>query len=233
MWEPAEIAHAAAAALGARDRELSAEHAVYGLDRLDEVGLHPVLAAGIEAAGFGVWREVPYPGVVERRAKGPERERCDLVVTPDPGCPPADPVADLKQIDAGGGTLFAPVAESMATAERSTEVGDAYWLEVKGVAQFAYHHGVPGPNRSYAGELAGGVARDAIKLASEPMIRFGAVVLVLFTEDERTAEHDLAAAAHKWLDKGAPISSPAWSSVPIEDRVGNAACTVAVVPVRL
>jgi len=233
MWEPAEIAHLAAEALAARDRDLTAEHAVYGLDSLDELGLHPLLAAGLGTSGFGVWREHPYPGRVESRAKRSERERCDLVLTLDPGLPPIDPVAELKHLDALAGTLFAPVAESMATAERFTEVGDAYWVEVKTVSQFAFSAGVPGPNKSYAAELVGGVTRDAVKLASEPMVRYGAVLLVLFTADDATAEHDLAIAAHRCLDKGAPIGSPAWASVPIEDRVGNALCTVAVMPVRL
>lgn len=233
MWEPSEIAHLAAEAVAARDRELRDEHAVYGLDSLDEVGLHPVLAAGLGASGFGVWREHPYPGRVEARAKRSERERCDLVLTLDPGAPPIDPVAELKHLDAATGTLFAPVAESMATAEQVTEVGDAYWIEVKTVSQFSFNGGVPGANASYASELVGGVTRDAIKLASEPMVRYAAVLMVLFTVDEATAEHDLAIAAHRCLDKGAPIGSPAWVSVGIEDRAGNGVCTAAAVPVRL
>lgn len=233
MWDALVLAEAAARAIGAEDARLRAEQAVYGLDRLDEVGLHPLLAAGMRAAGWGVWREQPYPGVVLRRARLSERERCDLVLTEDPAAPPLDPVAELKAMDLASGTLFEPVAEAMAVRAPFTEVGEAYWLEVKAVAQFTYRDGAPGPNASYAAELVAGPTRDAVKIASEPMIRAGGVLVVLFTADAPTAAHDVGAMAHRMLDRGAPIGAPVWVSVPVADRIGNAVCTAAVVPVRL
>lgn len=233
MWEPSELVELASSALRARERELSAEQAVYGLDSLDEVGLHPPLASGFAQGGFGVRREHPYPGIVRDRAKGPERERCDLVLTLDPALDLLDPVEELKQIDAATGTLFAPLASSIAAEREGVEVGEAYWVEVKTIAQHAYVSGVPVPNRAYATELVAGPSADAVKIARDPMVRQGGVLVVLFTEDELIAEHDIGAMAHRCLDTGAPVGSPSWVSFPIEERAGNAVCTVAILPVRL
>ena len=58
-------------------------------------------------------------------------------------------------------------------------------------------------------------------------------MLVLFTSDAETAEHDLGRAFHRLLDRDLPIGSPVWESLEIQDRAGNAACSVALAPVRL
>jgi len=233
VWNLDDIVSAAARALRDAERGLADEHAVYGLDALDEVGLHPILERGIRASGLGVWREHPYPGDISARHTLNARERCDLVLTRDPAAPPLDPVAELKHMDAATGTLFEPVADTIAAPGPATEPGDCCWVEVKAVAQFSYQSGVPGPNAGYAGALVSGPAGDAVKIAAEPMINHGVALVVLFTADEPTARHDLHQMSHGCLDRGAPVGVPITESFAIVERAGNEVCTVAALPVRL
>lgn len=233
VWNLDDIVSAAAQALRDAERELADEHAVYGLDALDEVRLHPILERGIRASGLGVWREHPYPGDIAARHTRNARDRCDLVLTPDPAAPPLDPVAELKHMDAATGTLFEPVADTIAAPGPTTEPGDCLWVEVKAVAQFAYQAGVPGPNAGYASALVTGPAGDAVKIAAEPMINHGVALVVLFTADEPTARHDLTQMSHGCLDRGAPVGVPITESFAIVERAGNEVCTVAALPVRL
>ncbi|GJM18404.1 MAG: hypothetical protein DHS20C14_06170 [Phycisphaeraceae bacterium] len=233
VWQASDIVQTAAQALRAFEQGLAAEHAVYGLDALDEVALHPILSGGFAQSGLGVWREHPYPGEVSARPILTARERCDLVLTADPAAPPLDPVVELKHMDAATGTLFEPIADTLAPPGPTTEPGDCCWVEVKAIAQFAYQSGVPVPNRAYATELVSGPATDAIKIAREPMINHAMVLIVLFTADEATAAHDIAQMTHRCLDKGAPVGVPAVESFEIVERAGNQVCTVAALPVRL
>lgn len=105
-------------------------------------------------------------------------------------------------------------------------------MEVKVVGQFCYTAGVPGPNRTYASELLRLPAGDIAKLAREPRVVHGGVLLVLFTADRRTADHDLNVFAHRCLDRALEVRSPAVERFGIADRIGNGVCTVALVPVR-
>jgi hypothetical protein len=231
MWRPDQIADLAAGELQARAEALRLEQAVRGLDALQETEFHPIIADGLAAAGFGVACEFPYPGVVFRR-RFSERERCDLVLTPSPEVAIADPVEVVKQAEAAAATLFAST-EAAAPAPEGIPPEEAYWLEVKLVGQFCFSNGVPGPNRTYASELLRNAASDIPKLARDPRIRHGAVLLVLFTADRPTADHDLAALMHRCLDKELPVSSPSLARFEIPDMIGNTLCTVAVVPVAV
>lgn len=231
MWRVDDIAEIAAAALKARADALRLEQAVRGLDSLAEVGFHPLLAAALERAGFGVSRERPYPGLPGHRPKHSERERCDLALTPSPAIAIRDPVAELKARDAAAGTLFAPLAEALAVAPGIVP-DEALWLEVKLVGQFCFTAGVPGPNRAYASELLSVVRADIPKLARDRMIRHAALILILFTADRATAEHDLAAFMHRCVDRGLPVTSPSTASFDVPDLIGNTICTICVVPVR-
>src|SRR5690606_38954816 len=126
--------------LSVAEADLAAQQAVRGLDALDEVHLHRILAAAVESVGCGVLREVPYPGEAAgrpsrgRRPRRSERERCDLVLTPLPGQPLADPVEALVERDRVEATLFAQLADEPAPiplgepAPCSPE--DALWLEI-------------------------------------------------------------------------------------------------------
>lgn len=231
MWSVEQTAEIAAAALRARADALRAEQAVHGLDAMAELEFHPLLAAGFEGAGFGVYRERPYPGQPGRRPRHAERERCDLVLTPASGIAIRDPVAELKVRDAAAGTLFAPLAEVMAIAP-GIPPEDAFWLEIKLVGQFCFTAGIPGPNRSYSSELLSVVTSDIPKLSRDGMIRHAALLLILFCADRATAEHDLAAFMHRCLDRGLPVSSPSMARFDIPDLIGNTLGTVCAVPVR-
>lgn len=231
MWPVDPLAQAAAAALRGRADELRIEQSVRGLDAMAEVEFHPLLANGFAGAGFGVHREVPYPGQPGRRPKHAERERCDLVLTPRAGLAIRDPVSELKLRDAGAGTLFEPMAERLAV-EPGIPPDEAFWLEVKLVAQFCFSGGVPGPNRTYASELLRLAASDIPKLSRDPAIRHAGVLVLLFTADRATADHDLAAFIHRCLDRDLPVGSQSMERVGIPDLIGNTLATVCLLPIR-
>lgn len=233
MWFFDDLARQASESLAQADGQLRDEQAVRGIDALDEVGLHPVLAGGFVATGLGVWREWPYPGKVKKRPGGAERVRCDLVLTPDAHARLVDPVAELKEIDRAAGTLFEPIATQVVPAGPVVEAEDALWLEIKVVAQHSFVDGVPGPNRTYSSELVAGPAGDVVKLASDGAIGTRVVGVVLFAESEEAIDHDFNMAVHRLLDRDLPIGSPAISIARIEDRVGNAAVGVMLIPVRV
>ena len=108
LWDFAEVARGVAAGLARVERGLCEEQAVRGLDALSEVALQAAAAEALAGEGFGVAREVRYPGAAARPRRS-EGWRCDLVLTP-----PAR--------DGGGSTV---------------DAGDRLWLEMKRVAQFA------------------------------------------------------------------------------------------------
>lgn len=210
LWSYAEIADAVHAGLTLRAQQDDLEQAVYGFDVLDELGLHPLLQEAFVEAGFGVWPEQRYPSD-RHRARGSEGRRCDIVLTPS-GTPLRQPLAKR--------TLFDP--------EVACELEQAYWLEVKTVSQFDQR----GPFRRYSAELMAPLAADVRKLWQDASIYHAGLLLVLFTEDRKIAEHDLAAWHRHCLDHGYPVNAPAVRGLPISDRIGNGYCTAAVFPVR-
>ena len=210
MLSPADIADAVALGLRAHAAALDAEGAVRGLDALDELGLHPILAEALAAAGCGVHREQRYPADRGKRRRS-EGERCDLVLTPD--------ARDLRAPDVAG-TLF--------DDPDATDLEDAFWLEVKTVSQFTPE----GANRSYSSQLLSTVRRDVTKLSKEPGILHAGLLIVLFARDEQVTEHDLDIWHDRCLRRGLPVSVPARRHVPLTDRHGNAVATIAVYPVH-
>jgi len=238
MWDGQEIIATAAGALRGREAALREEQAFAGLDALEEVSLHPVLARGFEVAGWGVVREQGYPGRWRGRRgrrrvlpEDPERDRCDLVLLPRAGQRLADPLRTARAVEADRaareGTLFAgtdlaqPGGDGGAVAP-----ADAYWLEVKVVGQHAYVAGVPGPNGAYASQLLRGPVGDLKKLAGDGEIVRGGVLVVLFAADEATARHDLGVLGHRCLDRGVAMRSPLVEGFAIVDRVGNGWCAL-------
>jgi hypothetical protein len=245
MWDWARLAEIVRHGLAERERQLREEQAVYGLDSLREVEMHPLLHESIREGGLGVWRERAYPSMVGTpgaRLGKSARDRCDLVLTPSPDITLADPIEGHREQDwlLGKGTrehtpsLFAdlstPPSPALKPGLREIPPDEAAWIEVKVVAQFAFTHGVPGPNAAYSSELTGSLARDLAKLNHDPLVRHGAVMLVLFTHDERTAEHDVSIALHRCLDRDCRFRSPLAARFPILDRAGNALCTIVIVP---
>ncbi len=230
MWNPHELVAASARALRAEAQRLDAEQAVHGLDSYPELHLHPILAAALNAEGRSVIREHPYPGDVQRRSKLPDRERCDLVVLPEGATRLLDPVRELREQDKAAGTLFQSLVSAPADA---ADPRDAYWIEVKSVGQYTYTQGVPGQNRAYASELISALTGDLRKLAAEPFVRSGAILLVLYTLDREVADHDLTVALHRAIDRGLCFRAPVAERFDLNDRIGNRLCTAALVEVSV
>jgi hypothetical protein len=244
VWRADEIVEILAETVRERESALREEQAVYGLDALDEAELQPIFAAGFAAAGLGVLREQGYPTQWKRKRRGADdvplprdRERCDLVLTPAPGQIIADSfVAERAAGRArreAAGTLFESVSEPVQHAAANAVAPDeAYWLELKVVAQYSVESGVPGPNRAYGSQLTRFAAADIGKLSCDRTIVHGGLALVLFTADERTAVHDSGILLDRLLNRGLRITSPVTMTVPILDRIGNAVCTLVLAPLR-
>lgn len=266
MWDDRLLLETAARALRDAAGRLDAEQAVRGLDALEELEFHALLAAGLGPT-WGVLREQPYPGDRtpskrpvpapasvdegsdtfpitridgddEALAPESDRQRCDLVLTPAPGLTVADPVRRAKLARSRrrevAGTLFEGLAASQPAAAGGADPAaippeDAFWLEVKLVGQYCYEAGVPGPNRTYASQLVRGSAADLAKLAKDPHIQDAGLLIILFSETPEIAEHDLVVAMHRCLDRGVAASTPLTASFHITDRIGNHACTVALI----
>lgn len=210
MWSYADIADAVADGLAAHERALAEEHAVYGMDVLDEIELQPVIGRALVEAGYGVHREERYPAD-RKRQKTSEGERCDFVLTRDklPLRQPGQPA-----------TLFDPA--------EAVELDDAFWLEVKTVAQFT----PTGPNRTYGSQLLSTVRRDVTKLSKDSGVLHAGLLIVLFVENDHVADHDLRIWQDRCLARGLPIAAPCLRQLSIADRMGNALCTIALYPVR-
>jgi hypothetical protein len=270
MWPADEFAEAAGEALASRARALDEEQAVHGLDALEELGFHPLLAAAFGTPEHACLREVAYPSEPDSRTKiermneealraiadpvtgeiatpdvsdptRSERQRCDLVVLPAGTTGLVDPIVVRKQARAERAKVARTLFESIAPPADAPEPGpgralaqpgEALWLEVKVIGQYCYTHGVGGPNRAYAPELTRNTVADLRKLVRDPLIEHAALVLVLFSADEATARHDLAAFTHRCLDKGLSVSAPVVRGFDLADRIGNRRANVAVVRVR-
>jgi hypothetical protein len=206
----ADIADACALGLTDHAMTLELERAVRGMDALDEVQLHPILAEALSCAGYGVHREIRYPADRHRR-RNSEGERCDLVLTPD-GRPLRTPEA----------------AQTLFDEPDAVDLDDAYWLEVKSVAQFT----MEGANRQYASELLSTVSRDVAKLSKDMGILHAGLLLLLFVENCEVAQHDLKIWQDRCIERSLPIAAPSLREVPLNDRMGNRVCVVALYPVR-
>ena len=244
MWSPAHILFLCREALQQEETRRIAEQAVYGLESLDEVDLHPILAAGFAASGFGALREQLYPAEW-RRKKGrrrelpedSERQRCDLVLTPRPGQSLADPLELQRSAErdkaALRGTLFEQLADAAGSApaaqdHTAIDPAECFWLEVKLVAQFAYAAGVPGPNRTYTSQLIRGIGADLRKLRDDPAITHGAALLVLLAADRAVAEADIPTLVHRLMDRGLDVRAPIIDGFRVPDRIGNMWCSLAI-----
>jgi hypothetical protein len=205
---------------------LDLEQSPKGIDSWPELQFHPLLADAFVAAGFGVVREQPFPSDTGAHLHRPDRARCDIVLTFD-GLPLLDPQHSILNDIQRKGTLFEHI---VADPPHGAAPDEAIWMELKVVAQFTYSRGIPGPNATYASELIGALQRDIAKLARDPLIRRGCLLLILIARDEATALHDLAAAVQRAQSKHAAIHPPRHETIPIPERVGNACCTVAIVP---
>lgn len=209
-WSAADIADAVEIGLRKRARADDLEQVVYGFDHHDELGLHPLIQQSLRDAGYGVWPEQRYPTDWVRRKRS-EGKRCDIVLTPD-NQPLREPQVR--------GTLF--------DTPGACDPEHAYWLEIKTVAQFE----TGGPFSRYSAELLSPVAADIRKLWNDGLIFHAGLLLVLFTEDQRVADHDLHAWHQRCLDRGYPVAAPAKRGFNITERIGNGYCALGVFGVR-
>jgi hypothetical protein len=210
-WDVTDIVEAVERGLRTRAAELETEQAVYGIDCLDELALHPLIQQSLRAADYGVWPEQRYPCDRLPRRRKSEGKRCDVVLTPDD--------RPLQEPDAEA-TLFA--------TEDAVVLEAAYWLEIKTVAQFT----VDGPFARYSAELLQPVSHDIRKLAGDRLVFHAGLMLVLFTTDQRTADHDLAVWLTRCEQRGYPVADPIVRGFPITDRIGNGWTATALFPVR-
>jgi len=225
-WSPPDIAPIAARALRDAAAALDAEQSPRGLDSLDELALHPILATAFAADSLGVHREQPYPGARGHPIRR-ERERCDLVLTTCPGLPLLDPVAARVERHAAENNLFAQVLAD-PPAPPGVACDDALWLELKSVGQFCFTDGIPGPNPTYISDMTACLI-DLSKLLRDPIILHAAALTIIFAADERTLRHDAGVTIERALNKGLPILAPAIEFFPIADRIGNAVGGVSVI----
>lgn len=210
MWSTEAIADAVFEGLVECAHADDLEQAVYGFDALDELKLHPIIQESLRRAGYGVWPEQRYPGAWNR-AKRSEGRRCDIVLT------------------MGNRTLRNPdVKATLFDTPDACDADEAYWLEVKSVAQ----HERSGPFPRYSAELLSPVADDVKKLLNDGVIRWAGLLLVLFTEDRTIAEHDVEAWHKRCVEKALPVSRPALRGLAINNRIGNGWCAAAVIGVR-
>ncbi len=209
------------------------QNAYQGLDSLAEIQLHPLLCQAFADSCLGVLREISYPSSPKSRPNESQRQRCDLVLTPNAGQRLFDPIDEQRAQDQALGTLFESYANQHEPNSDDALPQDAFWIEIKSVGQFSYVDGVPGPNPKYTNELLIGPKADVVKLASDPLIHHGASLIVLFSEHQETGPHDIAASATAMLDHDLPISVPILESFEITNYAGNGWCTLGLIPIRL
>ena len=188
--------------------ELELEQAVVGLDGQRELALHALIERMLMDAGYGVTRERRFPS--ERGRKRSAGRRCDFVLTRD--ARPLLPDGPLGLFDA-------------VDAATDAEAG---WLEVKLVAQHRPH----GASTDYAQRLQRPVWDDVAKLAQDPGICDAAVLLVMFTEDDATADHDLSVWARRATERGLALWPRRERALAIGDRLGNRRCRLAIFPLE-
>jgi hypothetical protein len=232
VWNPTEIISFMRQQLERSQADLDEHNAYHGLDSFSETQLHPLLYQAFAGSPMGSYREVGYPSSPKTRPNDAQRQRCDLVLTPRSGQHLFDPIDEQRARDKAVGTLFESSANAHEPHPNDALPEDAYWIEVKSIAQFSYVEGVPGPNPKYTNELLMGPRADVIKLATDPLIRSGGALIVLFAEEPETGPHDIHASAIKMIEQDLPIAAPVLDSFEITNHASNAWCTLGLIPIK-
>jgi len=206
-WPLADIADRLQQALTAAEADIRLEQAVYGIDSLDELAMHRLLAEKLSAA-YDVAREVHYPSSVGKKLS--HRQRCDLVLTPK-GLP--------LRLDSAPPGLFDPV--NVCPPE------DALWIEVKLAYQF---RGGGVPHSGYGAQWRQAVVEDLRKMEAEPRIKEAALLLIVFTESQAIVEKDVELFEDVLVKREVLAGFRQLRSVPIWDRIGHSICTVVLWP---
>lgn len=233
MWSYRTVICAIADGFSLAEEALRREHARSGIDALGETHLHPFARKGLEQSQSDVLREIHLPSTDRHLPGRNARDRADLVILPGGKKSIFDPVDAHKEALNASDTLFADVASPSQPGDDECDPGDALWIEIKSVPQFRYIDGVPVPNARYSHELLTGPRQDVIKLAADPLIRHAGVLVILFNEHREAGPHDLAACVRDMLDHDLPVGMPEIEQLPIQDRAGNAWCTLGLIPLRI
>ncbi|MDF1808851.1 MAG: hypothetical protein P1U42_04065 [Phycisphaerales bacterium] len=233
MWNSLEITQLCAIQLKELEAEINSQSTYRGLDSYSEVQLHPFIHQAFTTTHFGALREICYPSASVENPTNTQRQRCDIVLTPNLKQSIFDPIDEQRTRQKAAGTLFESSALLDSPPQGTIPPEDAYWLEIKSIAQFSYVDGVPNPNSSYSSEMLNGPRTDVIKLASDPLIRHAGVLIVHFAEDQSTGIHDISAAVDHMIGLELPVSIPEFETIPIKNHAGNEYCTLGLIPVRL
>ncbi len=207
IWDLVQLIEGVAAAVEITERDLRDEQAVYGLDSLDELKLHTVLASGLDKS-YSVAREVHYPSSAGNKLT--HRKRCDMVLSAA-GRP-------LK-LDARPPTLFDP--------PNQTEPADAFWMEIK----IAYQFGQGGVRHGgYSSQWRNAIVSDLQKMEQETAIQSAGLLLVVFTESTEVFAKDVELFEDVLMIKGVLAGFRQSRSVPILDRMGHRYCSAVIWP---
>jgi hypothetical protein len=216
MWDAHRAHELMLGALRRESDRRAREQAHLGVDALSELALHPILRGALEPE-WTVLAEQRFPGESRKRRRS-EGERCDIVLL-EPGDEPPH--------------LIDPLSEDTLFGGRGVEPEEAVWIEVKSVGQHAlFEDDFARPNPQYSSVLLQQVPRDVTKLSADPRIRRAGVLVVHFCAEARIAENDLHAMTEKLYEKAPSISAPILGSFEIPDHIGNAMCTLALIPVH-
>ncbi len=216
-WNAPEMVTTMAEGLHREAATRDAAHDPRGLDALKEIKLHPLLAAALGQAGWGVWPEQRYP--TDRRQPWRNHgRRCDLVLTPA-GRP-------LAAVEGANGNARLPFPQG-DTHLSPVPLRDAFWLEVKTVSQFRSGR----PARNYSAGLLTAATEDVGKIASDPGLLYAGLLVIAFTLDQATALNDLDVWRLRCLQDDLPLLSPATTGFGISDRTGNGHCSLALFPI--
>ena len=203
------LADQLAAVIQKAEADLRLEQAVYGLDARDERQLQQLLATGLrEINAYEVAREVHYPSSAGK--KRTHRQRCDLVLSP---------IGRPLKLDFEPATLFDPPNQCPPS--------EGLWLEVKIAYQFregGRRHG------GYGKQWREAVVEDLKKMAAEPLIHDGGLVLIVFNESREVLDKDLELFEDVLMRKEVLAGFRHVRTIPITERIGHTLCSVAVWP---
>lgn len=207
FWDTSILADTIGRVFERAEQALREEQAVYGLDTCDELRLHQLVAQGLSDA-YEVAREVHYPSSAGRKLS--HRQRCDLVLTTR-GRP--------LRLDSRPPDLFDPPNQA--------DPADAFWLEIKAAYQFREGGGAHG---GYGAQWRTGVVEDLRKMEAEPLIKWGGLLLIVFTESLEIVEKDLELFEDHLVRKELLAGFRQVRHTPILDRMGHRLCTAALWP---
>lgn len=200
-WDLHDIAGHLGTTLQNAENAFRLEHAVFGLDALDDLRLHQLVVRGLSATCMAQ-REVWTPATAGKRRN--LRIRADLVLTP-----PSRPLRTSDEPD-----LFTP--------PDACPPEEALWLNLRVLRQFPPLGVAP---VSYDHAWRSAVALDLVKLTSDPRVTESGLAAVIFSDTPETLaqwvqslDEDLARAGVTPADSA---SQRHVRTVPITDRLGH------------